>query len=210
MTKGKRGHFERENDLNRITELYLKQWRQVDIAKEIGVSQQQISWDLKVVQKRWLEAELFNMNEIKTRELDRIDTLEREYWQAWERSKGRRFDHLPSQNPKPQKRRKGNVLDEVAEFLEDGGDKASGPEKATATVVSVDNPFGDPRYLTGVQWCINRRIILLGLDTPSKANAATTSVATESPMTERLRLDKIRELMHRAEKRKETNGHGNG
>lgn len=206
MARNKRGHFERENDLQRITELYLKQYRQVDIAKIIGVSQQQISWDLKEVQRRWLNLELHDMNEIKHRELDKIDTLEREYWQAWERSKGKKIDDLPTQNPKPKKKRsKGrNVLDEVAEFLED-----TEPEPVVATITATAEPYGDPRYLTGVQWCINRRLVLLGLDTAAKAVSTSTQPTAEN---EKVRLDKLRVLMKKAEQRsKETvqvNGQG--
>ncbi len=205
MAKNKRGHFERENDLQRITELYLKQYRQVDIAKIIGVSQQQISWDLREVQRRWLALEMHDMTEIKHRELDKIDTLEREYWQAWERSKGKKLSDLPTQNPKPKKKRKlsNDVLDEVAEFLEEGQ-----PEKVEATIVNVSDPYGDPRYLTGVQWCINRRLVLLGLDTTVKPTSTSTQPTAEF---EKVRLDKLRVLMKKAEQRSKepvTSGQG--
>jgi hypothetical protein len=31
-----------------------------------------------------------------------------------------------------------------------------------------DGQIGDPRFLAGVQWCINKRCEILGLDAPAK------------------------------------------
>lgn len=180
MAKQKRGVFERKRDYERTTELYLKGWRQVDIAKEMGVSQQQISSDLQVIQKKWAEQSINSMNEIKMRELDRIDTLEREYWKSWDISRGKKqMDELPSEKPKIRKKRgrpvkmdDSDVMDQVADLLGETNtidDNPLKPEKGLLVV--TDNPHGDPRFLAGVQWCINRRCILLGLDTPSKAQA---------------------------------------
>jgi hypothetical protein len=203
--KRKRGVFERENDLTRTSELYLKQWRQIDIAKEMGVTQQQISWDIKEIRARWLAAQINNMNEIKSRELDRIDSLEREYWMAWEKSKGRKFDHLPSMNPKPKRRKKGNggVLDQVAGVMDEMENMNPKPEPVSDSVLITENPHGDPRYLTGVQWCINRRLVLLGLDAPTKSNSGVdpTSVSDEQ------RITRVNELLRKAAQRKEGKHH---
>ena len=88
MATPKRTKFQREADLQKITGLYLTGKTQDAIAQELGVTQQQISYDLKTIQERWRKSALVDLNEAKQRELERIDVLEREYWQAWEASKG--------------------------------------------------------------------------------------------------------------------------
>ena len=90
MAKTKRTSVERERDLEAITGLYLRGVSQSEIAAQLGVTQQQVSYDLKVVQRRWAEKTVINLDAAKQKELARIDLLEREYWQAWERSKGER------------------------------------------------------------------------------------------------------------------------
>ena len=84
MAAPKRTSFEREKDLLEISRLYLTGVTQTDIAARLGVSQQQISYDLKALQKRWLAASLAHVDDAKARELAKIDQLEREYWKAWE------------------------------------------------------------------------------------------------------------------------------
>jgi hypothetical protein len=126
--------FERENNLQRIADFYLRGWRQVDIAAEVKLTQQQIAYDLKVIQQRWRESSIVDMNEAKQRELARIDVLEREYWDAWERSQGERS--------KMRQTRRGE-------------DQSLSVEK--------EIPVGNPAFLAGVQWCIAERSKILGL-----------------------------------------------
>ncbi len=77
-----------------------------------------------------MQSSIVNINEAKAKELARVDHLEREYWEAWERSVG---------------------------------------EHRTKTL-KTEEINGDPRYLSGIQWCINKRCELLGLDAPSKTD----------------------------------------
>ena len=123
-----------------ISHLYLQGITQAEIGHRLGVTQPQISYDLKVLRKRWLQSSVVNINEAKARELARVDHLECEYWEAWEKSK----------NPVKTKGRK----------------KVDG--ETIETTVQAETGTGDPRYLSGVQWCINKRCELLGLDAPSK------------------------------------------
>ena len=70
-----------------VAEMYLKGYFQADIAKKLGVTQQQVSQDLKVIYKNWKNSAVRNFDELKDRELVKIDNLETTYWQAWEGSK---------------------------------------------------------------------------------------------------------------------------
>ena len=146
MAEKKRSAFQREQDLERITSLYLRGLRQIDIATEIGLTQQQVSYDLKTIQTRWRTDTTINLDEAKQKELAKIDELEREYWQAWETSKGE----------------KTKARQEI-----NGKDK-DGKPNVTKQVMEKDQMLGNPAYLTGVQWCISERCKLLGIYAPAK------------------------------------------
>ena len=140
MATPKRTKFQREADLQKIAGLYLTGKTQDAIAQELGVTQQQISYDLKTIQERWRKSALVDLNEAKQRELERIDVLEREYWQAWENSKG-----------------------------EQSRSTASKAGEATRAQVVKFESAGDPRFLAGVQWCVEQRCKILGLHAAVKS-----------------------------------------
>lgn len=78
---------EREEHLFKVAKLDRKRWSQIRIAKELGVSQQQISYDLKVIKKRYKEAYLedTHMRIYETRQ--QYNDLLEEIWDALEKSK---------------------------------------------------------------------------------------------------------------------------
>lgn len=129
---------------SRIAELYLKGWAQYKIGDELGVTQQQVSKDLKVLTNKWRESALVDVNEIKLKELARIDNLEKEAWEAWEKSK---------------------------KDTQETTKKAKGKGKTTTykeqTVKDI-TMYGDPRFFQTIQWCINKRCEIFGVDAPKK------------------------------------------
>ncbi len=145
MAAPKRSDAQREHDLELISALYLRGKRQVDIAAELGVTQQQISYDLKTIQKRWQQKTVVNINEIKQRELARLDELERTYWDAWERSLGERMKTRTERN------------------TTGGGDGQR--DKAS---VEKETLLGDPRYLAGIERCVELRCKILGINAPQR------------------------------------------
>jgi hypothetical protein len=86
MATKSRTPVERERDLRETAALYLHGLSQGEIAQRLQVSRQQISYDLKVLQRRWQESALADFHARKAAELARVDELERTYWEAWERS----------------------------------------------------------------------------------------------------------------------------
>lgn len=147
MAPPKRTPFQREESLHRIASLYLQQWTQAEIAREVGLSQGMISNDLKLIQKRWREQTAFNLDEAKAKELARLDQLERECWAAWTQSKSER----------------------TRARQETGGKGKDG--KATVTKASMEKEArdGNPAFLQAVLSCIDRRCKLLGLDAAAKS-----------------------------------------
>lgn len=149
MSKTDRTPIQREDDRRRVAELYLRQWTQVAIAAELGIDQSTVSRDLQAIQKQWRESAIVDMNEAKQRELARIDALELEYWQAWQRSQ----EDIVSSTSKHRGADKEDLRREELSLQKKQQD-------------------GDPRFLQGVQWCIEQRCKLLGINAPEKFDFA--------------------------------------
>src|SRR6516164_9311218 len=86
MAAKTRTPLERERDLRETAALYLRGLTQLEIAQRLNVSRQQISYDLKVLQRRWQESALADYKAAQASALARVDELERTYREAWERS----------------------------------------------------------------------------------------------------------------------------
>lgn len=151
MAAPKRTPFEISRDRVFISQLYLQGKTQHEIVEELKKSgraytltQPIISRDLRAVQQEWLKESVRNFDVAKAKELAKIDILEREYWHGWERS---RQAKTKTQSEKKETR---------------------GKAQQSARMMKEDM-LGDPRYLQGVQWCIDRRCQLLGLDAPKRS-----------------------------------------
>ena len=143
-------------DRRRMADLYLQGWLQADIAAELGVDPSTVSRDLKALQAEWLQSALVDFDAAKAAELAKIDRLEREYWHAWKRS---------------------------CEDAETATEKFTGNEKSPSRIEKskrVEGQAGDPRFLTGIQWCIERRCKILGIDAPSALDVTSGGKALKT------------------------------
>jgi len=127
-----------------MADLYLRGWLQVDIAEELKIDQSTVSRDLSALQEEWINSALVDIDEARAKELAKVDKLEREYWDAWDRS---------IQDAERETKKAIAV-----------GDKEVKREATKTT----EGQAGDPRFLSGVQWCINKRCEILGLDAPKQ------------------------------------------
>jgi hypothetical protein len=148
MPPRKRTKFERESHLEQVTEMYLRGKFQSEIAVALKISQPQVSYDVAIIQKRWRKSSLVNWDKARAKELERIDSLEREYWAAWEASKTERTKTRQETDGTLDKNKKLTV-------------KKASTEK--------EQRDGNPAFLAGVIACIDRRCKLLGLDAPTKS-----------------------------------------
>lgn len=142
MSGKRRSASQLARDRRRIADLYLKGWLQADIAEELDIDQSTVSRDIQAIHSVWAESTLIDFDEAKQREIAKVDHLEREYWQAWEASK----------------QEKMSTATETATTKDGKRDKAQ---------IKREERNGDPRYLSGVQWCIEKRCKILGIDAPS-------------------------------------------
>ena len=149
---GKRNKAQMERDYELEASLYLQGKTLKEIAEIVSnrdgpdcdytLSYVTISNDLRKIRGKWLESALLDMDKIKAEELAKIDRLEREYWEAWHASLA------PEQ------------MTQTKEKTDD-----------VETTSRTRTQSGDARYLQGIQWCINRRIELFGLDAPKRTES---------------------------------------
>lgn len=139
-----RDHYLRENQRAEIARLCLRGYSQTQIAERVGISQSQVSRDLKVIEERWKTSAVLDMNTAKTVELQRINFLETQYWEGWDRSQQK-----DAKESKARRVKKAGNADEEA-------------------TMKTETQVGDPRFLDGVLKTSAARRELLGLDATSK------------------------------------------
>lgn len=127
----------REDRKRQVAALYLQGKWQSEIAHIVGCSQTQVSYDLKLLQKRWYQESVADIDQRKAQELQRVDAVEREAWAAWERSKQPREV----------------TITEASEGTHPG-------RKAT---MRKEGQAGDPRFLAEIGKCVDRRCQILGI-----------------------------------------------
>jgi transcriptional regulator with XRE-family HTH domain len=150
---------------HQIARRYLQGSMQSQIARELGVSQQQISYDLKAIRAAWLASLVRDFDEAKATELAKLDLLEHEAWSAWTRS----------QQPREMTLTEATEGGEI--FAPDGTLRPKPPTRKAS--VRREGQAGDPRFLQVVQKCIDQRCAILGLGEEQAAlKAASLGLAT--------------------------------
>ncbi len=151
----RRSSSELARDRRRISDLYLRGWIQADIAEKLGVSQATISGDIKGLQREWLKTALIDFDKAKARELAKIDDLERTYHAAWERSR----EDAETTTQK---------MIETDDVIDKAIKEVLGPRGRKEMTKTTKGQAGDPRFLQGIQWCIERRCKIVGIDAPQR------------------------------------------
>lgn len=164
----KRLSHEVERDLQITTELYLKGHSTRFIAMKIGervnanldegqklytTTHKTVGLDIRRLIKQWSEERIHDISSQKMVALEKLDRLEETYWAAWEKS-------VENHVKKTNKVR--------------GKAGASNPDYQEITDIAIIE-YGEPRYLQGVERCIDKRCKLLGLDAPVKTEIQDNS-----------------------------------
>lgn len=140
--------------MHTIAHMYCRGYSVYDISKMTGKTIASITKELDNIRTIWKESAIFDFNERISYELKKLDYLETMYWESWEKSK----------------REAETSFSEVE--IEDNED---GPKRRRSKR-TTSLPPGDPRFLEGIRWCIERRCQLLGLDAPKKSAVFTANV----------------------------------
>lgn len=183
MAANTRSATQREADLAEVARRYLAGETQQMIAIALGISRSQVSYDLATLRRRWRESSMRDFEVARAAELAKVDNLERQYWESWHRSE-----------QEQQRTRTRRV-------------RAGAKGKRDEVSLEREARDGDPRFLAGVQWCIERRCKLLGLDAPARTAADVTAREQENTRASAVRydlmtdeeLDTILKIMSRVE-----------
>jgi len=133
----------------RISELYLQGKSQSEIGLEVGLAQPNVSHELKKIREQWRASTVRNYDEAKNIELARIDQIENEAWEAWNRGIGK------------------HIVTTKKDSREDS-------ELTTRT----EHLNGDPRYLDVIAGCVKKRCEILGLNAPTKTEISGLDVVS--------------------------------
>ena len=157
----------KEAQRTRIAGLYLEGRTQAEIAAVVGLSQQQISRDLKAIRKEWKNARIRDYNLAQEEQLQRVDKIERNAWDEWARSK---------------------------QAAESETQKTTGDGIEVSR--TVKGQCGDPRYLDIALKCVDRRCRILGLETPTRTTIeADIAVLSPAERQRLLEDERNRELL---------------
>lgn len=155
----KRPWQQREWDLLDQARLYAQGKSQIEVMQYMKenrpyqLSQAQAAHDLREILKRWREDCSNTVEAQKAKALARIDELERTYREAWEASK------------KPQTDVHTEEIDDKTTSSKNITLPAYSRRKKSS---SVKSSYGDLKALEGIQWCINMRAKILGLNAPEE------------------------------------------
>lgn len=144
---------------SRVIEMYLQGFCQWQIAKELGVDRQTIWLDLNAIMAEWKKDRIVNFERYRHIELEKLNRLESEAFEAWEKSK----------------------LNAVSlkENVVEAGDGETG--LVTASERTTKGQVGDPQFLEVMRKLSADRRKILGLDAPMKI--APTTPDGEEPYT---------------------------
>lgn len=127
----------------RIAEIINERYRQA--GSKITITAASVNIDIRKIREEWERSGLLNVHEHKLLQLKKIDALESEYWRSWQKS-----------IEKPTKR----TLSKKISYR-------SGQE-IKQTESREEDFYGDPRFLDGINKCIQQRCSILGLTKEEK------------------------------------------
>jgi len=155
MSRKKRNETELLIDRAAITDMLLRNMSLRQIAGELNkrnegryeITFQQVYYDVKKLQLEWYQEAQDLIEQGIVREIKKLDKIEAECWEAWEKSKkGKR-----------------------STIMEGGFVDAEGKETAGNIVNrKFDSSTGEVKYLEMIERCIVRRAELLGVVFPAK------------------------------------------
>lgn len=137
-----------------VARLYARGWFQSDIGKELKLSPRQVQRDLDTIQRYWQRSTLVDFDKAKARELAKIDHLERECWDAWDRSK------------KDREARHSEVNEEPSTTQNAGQPPVPSVKLKKKIRVTTEGQVGESDFLRAIQWCIDKRCEIIGLYAP--------------------------------------------
>lgn len=148
MASNKRPPAEKEKMLIRISELYIRGFSQYKIADTLTeemdrrITRAMVKRDLDKLRTLWMESAIRNFDEAKAEQLAKLDAIESQAWEQWEKS--------------------------CRQFKKTKIETSKGTKGEIKQAIETYEREGDPRYLQIILSAIDKRNKLLGLDAPLK------------------------------------------
>ena len=180
---------QREEDLKDIERYFLRGLSYAAIAEALiekrhsqgnegySITREMVTLDCKEVMVRWRESYLKDAGEWFDREMARLDKVEAEYWDAWERSKERKrlmeVEEIKygGESLNPNEVSQEDIEDEWEEqdTLGKRRKKKKVPPRVRTKVTDTGSE-GDVEYLKGVERVIDQRLKILGMGQTRNVN----------------------------------------
>jgi hypothetical protein len=174
---------ERERDLVIIARMYVRGKSQQEMRLSLNsmypdrpLSSKVINTDLQSIRQAWLNSTLVDFNAAKSKELARLDEVEREAWNAWEKSKDK---HV---------RIEYEVTDDQVPF---SMDKIADIQRKKKHKI-IEATVGDIRYLEMIERAIKMRCDIFGLFEAKKIQIDWRTEAINAGMDEST-IDAVKE-----------------
>ncbi len=151
VTKSRKPKVERSKaqktaDMLTVMEMTLKGYQQHEIAKRLGIARSTVSYDLQKAYKMYLGKITSKVDEIKKRELAKLDLIESELWELYEASKK-------------------TAVRTTTKTVGKGGKDGKTIEASQVEVTQTEEArIGDASILTQIVGVIDKRAKLLGLE----------------------------------------------
>jgi len=149
--KIKRNKHQREADRKKISDLYLEGESQYAIAQKLNLSQSQVSVELSLVRKQWVEETNIQIDEVKAEKLKELEWAKQEFRKAWEKSK--RIKKVST--------KRGRFGSAVAAGV-------TGSPTPTTFELLEEEELGDKKYMDGFLQCISEELKITGGYAPKK------------------------------------------
>jgi hypothetical protein len=121
-----------------VVSLTHKGWTQAAIASHLKIPQGTVSGDLAAMRGFWRDFHVYDFENMRFEQLQKIDLIEAEAWSAWQRSQQRRQSAAITRG-----------------------------KTGEQTRTSSQEQYGDPRYLREIGRCVAQRSQIIGVEPPT-------------------------------------------
>lgn len=169
MARPKRTENEILIDRVAVTDMLLRNMSLRQIAEELNrrnegryeLTFQQVHYDVKKLQQEWYQEAQENIEQGIVREIKKLDKIEAECWDAWEKSKKGKTSTIME----------GNLVDNEGKII-----------PGSVMNRKIDSSTGEVKYLEMIERCIVRRSELLGVIFPKKESGGLDNVIDNALM----------------------------
>lgn len=181
---------EREERHDLLAQMYVKGYTQAEMAAELGLVQSTINKEIRKMVDRWAGTKFEDLDRYKSEQLHRINMMESELWEAWEKSKTARKVIV-------NKSKSGELLNDV-DAITGRPIKVQEDKYWKLATTEEEATGGDMQYMNGIMWCVSERSKILGINAPKKVAQTDPSGAHEAASAKEILGDIIGGILKRS------------